>query len=229
MTMKTYPGSLFLYEEILLLALRDREGTVPLGTMYEYAIGGALLAELLLSGRIRLDSSRRKFVQLISAESLDDTLLDECLQSIAQVTRRRTLQTWVAKFASTGQLKHRIADQLIQHGILRAGQDKVFGMFNRRIYPEVDPLPEKRSIDRVREAVFSDSISVEPRTVALVSLAYNSGLLKLVLRKEELKLRKARIERIITGELTGRAVKDAIKSVQAATTIAAIIPAITSV
>jgi len=102
-------------------------------------------------------------------------------------------------------------------------------MFNRRIYPEVDPLPEKRLIDRVRKAVFSDSISVEPRTVALVSLAYNSGLLKLVLRKEELKLRKARIEQIINGELTGRAVKDAIKSVQAATTIAAIIPAITSV
>src|SRR5215471_17800660 len=62
MIMKTYPGSLFLYEEILLLALRDGEGTMPLGTMYEYAVGGALLAELSLSGRIRLDSSRRKFV-----------------------------------------------------------------------------------------------------------------------------------------------------------------------
>ena len=42
--------SLFLHEEILLLALRDEEGTIA-GAMYQYAIGGALLAELLLQTR----------------------------------------------------------------------------------------------------------------------------------------------------------------------------------
>ncbi len=35
---------LFFHEEIMLLALRDEEGTPEWGTMYEYAIGGAILA-----------------------------------------------------------------------------------------------------------------------------------------------------------------------------------------
>ena len=46
---------LHLYEEIMLLALRDEEGTVASGTMYNYAVGGALLAELLLEQRLRIE------------------------------------------------------------------------------------------------------------------------------------------------------------------------------
>ena len=39
---------LTLHEEILLLALRDEEGTIASGTNYSYALGGAILAELIL-------------------------------------------------------------------------------------------------------------------------------------------------------------------------------------
>ncbi len=33
--------SLYLHEGIMLLALRDKEGTISSGTMYNFAIGGA--------------------------------------------------------------------------------------------------------------------------------------------------------------------------------------------
>ena len=46
---------LYLYEEIMLLALRDREGTIFSGTMYNFAIGGAVLAELLMAKRIDVE------------------------------------------------------------------------------------------------------------------------------------------------------------------------------
>jgi hypothetical protein len=45
----TIQTNLFLYEEIMLLALRDEEGTIASGTMYKYAIGAAVLSELLLN------------------------------------------------------------------------------------------------------------------------------------------------------------------------------------
>jgi hypothetical protein len=50
---------LFLHEEITLLALRDKEGTFQIGATYDYAVGGAVLAELLLSGRIVVEESWR--------------------------------------------------------------------------------------------------------------------------------------------------------------------------
>ena len=46
--------ALFLHEEVMLLALRDKEGTIASGSMYQYAIGGAVLAELLLHDRVEV-------------------------------------------------------------------------------------------------------------------------------------------------------------------------------
>ena len=43
-------SSLFLHEEILLLALKDEEGTIASGTWYQQAIAGAILATLYLYG-----------------------------------------------------------------------------------------------------------------------------------------------------------------------------------
>ena len=54
--------ALCLHEELLLLALKDDEGTVAGGTMYQYAIGGALIAELVMAERVTVvkDSKRRR-------------------------------------------------------------------------------------------------------------------------------------------------------------------------
>ena len=55
----TRRSNLFLYEEIMLLALRDEKGTIASGAMYQHAIGGAVLAELLMTGRLTVDESRK--------------------------------------------------------------------------------------------------------------------------------------------------------------------------
>jgi hypothetical protein len=49
----TRSDPLWLHEEILLLALRDKEGTFASGSHHRHALGGAILAELLLAQRIR--------------------------------------------------------------------------------------------------------------------------------------------------------------------------------
>ena len=226
--MKTNSDPLFLHEEILLLALRDREGTVPFGSMYEYALGGALLAELLLRGRVRLDPLKKGLVELVSAEPVGDPLLDEALQIISEAKRRRALQSWVSKFAGLNQLKHRLAGQLCQRGILRADNDQVLGIFHRKIYPEINAEPEKQLLERIRGAILSDTLDLDPRTITLVALAHHSGLLRLNLSKAELKSRKARIAQIINGDVAGKAVKEVIESVEASIAVAAILPAIAS-
>ena len=52
--------TLRLHEEILLLALRDEAGTIHSGTSLRYAVAGAVLAELLLEDRVRLEEREGK-------------------------------------------------------------------------------------------------------------------------------------------------------------------------
>ena len=136
--------SLFLHEEIMLLALHDDKGTVSSGN-YPYAIGGAVLADLLLSGRLRVDEKGKKIVGLRSDRPLGDPVVDECLAKVAEAKRRATVETWVSRFAGLRDLKHQVAQGLCKHGILRADEDKVMWIFTRKIYPEVDPRPERRA------------------------------------------------------------------------------------
>ena len=225
----TIPTNLFLHEEIMLLALRDEEGTIASGTMYQYAIGAAVLSELLLNKRIAVGESRRKkLVNLVSSQPLGEPLIDQCLEKISNAKRRASLQTWVSRFAGVKNLKHRVAQQLCERGILRASEDKILLLFTRKIYPEVNPEPERKLIERLRQAIFTDSRDVDPRTVVLVSLANSTGLLKVVFDKKKLKGRKARIKEIIDGEITGKAAKEAIEAMQAAVMVACIVPAITT-
>jgi len=216
-------NTLFLHEEILLLALRDQKGTIASGTMYQYAIGAALLAELLLSKRIEVEQSgKRKLVNLVSQSPLGEPLIDECLEKVIIAKRRAVLQTWVSRFAGVKNLKHRVARQLCRRGILRADEDKVLLIFTRKIYPEVNPGPERELIERLRYAVFTDSRDIDPRTVVLLSLANSTGLLKIVFDKKKLNGRKTRINQIVNGEITGKAATEAIQAMQAAVMMACI-------
>jgi len=155
--------------------------------MYQYAIGAALLAELLLSRRIEVEQSgKRKLVNLISPSPLGEPLIDQCLEKVISAKRRAVLQTWVSRFAGVKNLKHRAARQLCRRGILRADEDKVLLIFTRKIYPEVNPEPEKELIERLRRAIFTDTRVIAPRTVVLLSLANSTGLLKVVFDKKKL-------------------------------------------
>ncbi|MFQ5703771.1 MAG: GPP34 family phosphoprotein [Gemmatimonadales bacterium] len=158
-------NSLYLHEEILLLALRDEADTIAPGTMYQYAIGGAVLAELLLHGRVTVEEAKRKkFLELVQTSPVGDPLIDECIARVANAKRRATLQTWVSRFAGVKNVKHRVAEQLCDKGILRADQDKVLLVFTRKTYPETNPKPERELMERLRKAVFTDTRDVDPRS-----------------------------------------------------------------
>lgn len=215
---------LYLYEEILLLALRNQKGTF-VGTYVEYALTGALLAELLLERRISIEQTGKQLVNVEEAGPVGDPILDEGLERIAKASRRASLQTWVSRLAGIKRLRERVAQQLCHRGILRADEDKILLIFTRKIYPEIDPAPEKEIVERLQAAIFSDTEEVDPRTVVLISLADGVDLLTANLGRKEVRARKKRIEQIINGELTGRATKEVVAACQAAVMAAAIIPA----
>jgi hypothetical protein len=220
------PDRLPLHEEVLLLALRDEEGTVASGTMYQYAIAGAILSELMLQERIAVDESgRKKLAKVIDPRPTGAPLLDECLDKIA-AAKPKPLAHWVGRFTNIKNLKHRVAERLCDRGILHEEEGTILLLFTRRIYPETDPRPEQEIVERLRRAIFTDTRDIDPRTVVLVSLANSAGILKVSFDKKELKARKERLEQVINGDLVGKAATAAIEAMHAAVMVAVIMPAV---
>ncbi len=219
---------LLLHEELMLLALKDREGTLAVDTTVPYAIGGAVLAELLVSERIDVERRGRKtLVEVRDTTPLHDEVIDEWLTTMAAAKKPKTLNDWVARIARGKDLHHRVATQLCRRGILRNDEDKVLWIFTRKIYPELDPTPERHLIARLDAAIFRDH-AVDSRTAVLVAIADAAGILKVVFDKARLKKRKDRIQRIGDGVVAADATKAAIEAMHAAIAIAVMIPTVTA-
>jgi hypothetical protein len=189
---------LWLHEEVLLLALKDEKGT-PHSSMFTIAMGGAILADLLLSERFVLEEKPRKkplkpgkkpayLVAVDNPKPLTDPVLDEC----------------------------RVAVGLCRKGILREREDRILVLFRRTAYPTLDGAPERRVVDRLQDAVAGDSLDLDARTAVMVALANGTGILKHVLGKDLVKQRKDRIKEIGEGDIVGEATKAAVEAAQAA-------------
>lgn len=214
---------LHLYEEVMLLALRDEAGT--LATSYvEYAVAGAVFAELLLAGKVAVSDDKKKRVELIDATLVDDPIIDECLTILTSRTKSLPVQDLLPKFADIKDLKHKVARQLCERDILRAEQDKILFIFTRTTYPEVNPEPEQQILKRIHSAIFTQQDDIDPNTMVLISLAKGAGLLEQNFDKKALKEHKARIEQIVKGELAGDATKEVIMAYETAVFIATIVP-----
>lgn len=222
------PASLHVYEEITLLALREEAGTVIGSSTFPYALAGAIAAELLLAGRIRIADPSKGLVEVAEVSATGDALLDDCLQRIAAARRRAPLRDWVARFASVKGLKRRAAESLCRRGVLRLEEKQVLRVFRQKIYPEIDPRPEREIVQRLRRAILGDAPQVEARTVILVALARAADLLKAHFGRGELKERRARIKALVTGEAAGKATAEAIQAMEAAVMVAVMAGAIAS-
>ena len=214
-----------LYEEIVLLALRDKEGTFSIGYV-EQLIAGAIVAELLFDRRISIDDSQQHLVSIINSDDTNDPLIRECLTKMVQREKQESLHDWISVLSVTKNLADKVAQELCGREILRVEQDKVLLIFTRQIYPEINPLPEREIIERLKAAIFSEQEQVDPRTTVLISLANGNGLLAQTFGREEIESRKDRISQIIAGEFTGKAAAEVISGLQAAACVAAIMPMI---
>lgn len=222
-------SGLHLYEQMLLLALDDERGTVHFGVSATHAVAGALLAELLLDGRLTLDGDGKSaHLVVASAAPVGDELLDECLRMVVADSRARKASHWLMKFTSIGKLHHRAAARLVDRGILRIEQDRILLLFERTRYPEKDRRPERELRLELKRALLGSGRDIEPRTVTLIALAHRTGLLARALDKRLLKDRRDRLERIASGDVAAGAAREVLAAMQAAIMVAVIVPTITS-
>ena len=205
------------HEQLMLLALRDDKGTLESkASMHSFALGGALLAELSLHGRITIEESKKALVDLVDRRPFGEPVLDDCLARVADAKRRARAATWVQRFANLKRLRHRVATGLCHRGILRDDEDTVLLFFKRKVYPTANPEPERRLVEQLRAAVFGESASLDPGLALVVTLADATGLLAAHFDKRSLRRRKRRLEDIAKGNLAGAATAQAVRAAQQA-------------
>lgn len=220
---------MYLHEEVLLLALKEESGKLDAKSgNFRTVMAGAILTELMLSERVTIDSGRRKLITLIDGGSHENAVLNEALKLLASAKRRRNIQHWIGKLAMLKGLKEKVATALCNQGVLKEEEGRFLFVFNTTRYPESNPEPERQLILRLEQAIFGEEDEIDVRTALLISLTNPSGMLSIPFGRKELRKRKKRIKEITNGELIGKATGEAIAAMQAAITVAAIMPAITA-
>ena len=216
---------LHLHEQLLLLVLRDRKGTVDYRAgFYNVAMGGAILAELALAGVIRIEESKKAFVEATPVTGRPrDEIMAEALERVRNSKRRRRASAWASTFGNLKRLRHRTALGLCRRGILRTKESQILLVFRRKLYPTLDPGPERKLLERLREAIMGDD-EIEPGLGVVLSLAHATGSLKIHFERKELRTRKARLKAVSAGEAfaaeaghSARAAHEAARAAVAAT------------
>ena len=195
-------SQLGLHEELLLLALRDQEGTVDdRASYYQYALAGGVLCELMASGLVTVSPEAPHWVDVVpdrgstDARITADPVLRESLAAI-HASKRRILTEWVSRLSSDKDLRHPVAQLLCDRRILEHRQEKVMLMFSRSTYPTVDPSVESELVRRLRSGLGDGPETLDERTRSLAALAAETGLLKMVFEPEQAEAHSSAISRL---------------------------------
>ena len=219
--------SLYLYEEVLLLGLQDQKGKIDYRAGFiNNILAGAIVAELLLAGRISIEEKKSRLVNVIDSSGFDDLILNWAIKKMTEAKRRKPVQGWITTLAGIPKLMEHIAQGLCKKGILKEEESEILWIFKSKRYPEIDHEPERKLLERIQKAIFTEQENVDTRTSILISLSYRSNLLSIAFSNKEIRNNSKRIEKIINGELIGRATDEVIKAVQAAAAMSAVMPAI---
>lgn len=203
---------LTLPEELILLALDADSGSVSsCSSRLPFALAGAVLAELLLAGHIRLDGEQ---VLAANGPPPGDEVLRDALALIRDQENRKKIKHWVERFHSKLHIQERTLGTLAARGIVHH-EDRHFLLFHYARYPMDQRQARADLRNRVRSALLGPSVN-EGRVACLIALAEPCKLARRFFEPDEWKMVKDRSKQISAQWPVSAAVLRAIEDMEAA-------------
>jgi len=212
---------MLIAEDLLLLLTDDNSGklVVPAGEV-DVALGGAMLIELTLLGRVDVagagESVRKGRLLVNDAGPTPDPLLDEAL---AQVAGKQGKKPADAVRPLGKGLRNRLYARLGDRGLLRAERGKVLGIFPSRQWPAQEAAHES-SVRVLLAHALRVGATDDVRVAALVSLLHALKAVHKVVGPDTVGLpkkeMKANAKRVAEGDWGSEAVRKAIEAMNAA-------------
>jgi hypothetical protein len=201
-----------LFEELFLISIHEAKGSLvaSAASRLAYGLGGALLAELALSNRVRVEQNHR--VELNNADPTGDPLLDKALGKIKVSENPRKVSYWVTVFSNKSKrLRRQIARRLEEQGLLHLEDERMTLVIPYAQFPDRQASVKYWIKNRLRGIVLACE---EPdlHDIALLSLLEASGLLDLVFTRDEIKsarrmIYELRVTRAL-DDTTGQAIEE---------------------
>ena len=208
-----------LSQDLFLLCLDEHNGNMR-SAEAELGFAGAVLMELIDREYITVDEKKKVILQ--HNDTTGNSLQDEFLDRIAKAKRLKTLEDWV-NILSSGihHLPSRVAEPLVQSGVLSEEVHKTLGLFPSRRFHLNNPGRQSEVAERVR-AILLKTREPNKRDLALISLANSMELVDHLLSREERKMVKKTLKELTSEEMMADAVGDAIAAMQAAVAISVV-------
>jgi hypothetical protein len=203
-----------LAEDLMLLFIDGETGRLLAdSTSVENALAGAVLIELVNSGRVAFEPNGKK-VQVVDPTPLRDPLLQE---SVTRFDRPMKPQRAVERLRK--RLRDNVIAQLEGRGVVRVEPRKVLGIFPAKSYVITD---DARFAD-VRRAVGEVALGhrgPDARTGSLITLLHAVKAVHKVFDGDRREMNR-RAREIAAGNWAGEAVRRAVEAIQAGVAAAA--------
>ncbi|MDP9796161.1 hypothetical protein J2S43_004673 [Catenuloplanes nepalensis] len=167
---------MLIVEDLLLLLLDDETGTPAKAGTLPYTLGGAVLVELAMLGRIDADGEGSRLSGPLVTATGDGPLPDPLLQAAWDEIARKPRPVQTLLLAIGGDLWTTVVDRLIAAGQIRREKKRVLGLFRMTQLPSAD-VAHEAELRRGIRAVLVDGETPDPRTAAIVALLSGSGAL----------------------------------------------------
>lgn len=212
---------LMIIEEFMLLALNEDAGTLwPVSrSALDCATACAVLMDLMELRRVDCDV-RHLFIT--DAEPVGNDILDPVLRVLAvePVRSTRAIIDELSFLEDEGEvLRERVLQRLVERGVFRLVDRKILWLFGSRHYVIINDHDIRGVKLRILQAVLGDAIP-DPHDIALVSLAYATGLFPYILSASELAHAQTRIQSLAQMDVLGRAAAENIAEIDASIAMA---------
>ena len=201
-------------EDLLLLLLDDMSGKKTTdGTRLDYALGGAVLRELVMGGRVDVTEKKgwlgRQRVVVTDPAPTGDAVLDGALTHLG-TGKARITQSAVAGLSH--QLRKTPLERLADAGVLRRESDHVLGIPRER-WPTSDAARGEALRTRLHH-VLVVGLASDPRISALIALLSAIDQAHKVIDAADRKAVKAKAKTIADGDWAGDAVRKAVSDIE---------------
>lgn len=190
---------LTLPEELILLAI-DEEGTVGRSSLTRetitYALAGAIIIELVIAGRLKVERPVRKFLVLhiphgkltvLDPSPTGDEILDDALVRIRTSGKIKGPYYWIDKLGPVTVARDspridwsgkgsRFLARLASQGIVDKREHKTLGIISSPRFKIMD-LEARRQVEECLKKALAQSAQPDQRTAALVAFANDCRLL----------------------------------------------------
>lgn len=201
-----------LAEDFLLLAMHEEKGKPVIPVLrVECGLVGAVLAELVVAGRIGFEGRKGDEIVVLNPMPLGTPEEDAVLARIVEEKPRRT-QWWFNKLRS--QLRRRTTERLVASGVLAEERRSLLGFIPVTRHPEADPLPELEVRGRLTTVL--NGAPADARSATLLAIVQACGLNRAVFPELDKKEFKRRVEALGEGAEVGAAVKKMIEQIEGA-------------